>query len=143
MSRYEWLREVDTVADEDALEDLHSGLRALWSARPDIPEDVRVRISVAASEVCTNIIEHSAARSPIRLCIHLRLTSDQIRVVFTDEGSPAVVDLTSVAMPAGAADRGRGLAIAKALLDELTYRREDGTNRWTLVVAVSPTPLLS
>ena len=54
--------------------------------------------------------------------------------MFTDEGDPADVDLTTVTMPDAMAERGRGLALAKACLDQLTYRRDSTGNHWTLAV---------
>ena len=50
-----------------------------------------------------------------------------------DDGNEAHVDLGSACMPEDVlAERGRGLAMAKLVLDRLTYRREAGVNHWTL-----------
>lgn len=56
----------------------------------------------------------------------------QIRVEFTDDGVPAHIDLTAVCLPDDMAERGRGLALAKAVLEHLSYHR-DSVNRWILV----------
>ena len=64
--------------------------------------------------------------------MQLCLTPEQIEVTFTDDGTAALVDLKSVALPGELADRGRGLAIAKELLDELSYRRDGIRNQWKL-----------
>ncbi len=66
------------------------------------------------------------------MSMDVRLAPQRIEIVFTDDGSPAAVDLHSVSLPGGLADRGRGLAIAKAVLDELSYRRDNGRNTWVL-----------
>jgi serine/threonine-protein kinase RsbW len=47
---------------------------------------------------------------------------------FTDDGTPVVIDLTSVAMPDPMAERGRGLAMAQALIDQLAYRCDESGN---------------
>lgn len=128
----EWYRVLDSVTGPHTLDDLHDCLDALWADHPEIAEDVRTNCTVAAFEICSNIIEHSAHGRPVHLRMVLRLTADRIDVHFTDDGDPVAVDLDRVAFPDELAERGRGLAIARALLDELSYRREGGTNRWTL-----------
>ena len=128
----EWHRVVDTVTGAHTLDELQFCLDALWAEHPDIAEDVRTDCTVAAFEVCANIIEHAAHGRPVRLRMELRLTPDRIAIDFTDDGDPADIDLDRVVFPDVLAERGRGLAIACALLDELSYRREAGRNRWTL-----------
>ena len=51
---------------------------------------------------------------------------------FTDNGGPLHVDLNAVSLPDDMAERGRGLPLAKAVLDRLIYER-DALNHWTLV----------
>ena len=53
-------------------------------------------------------------------------------VEFTDNGGPLRVDLNAVSLPDDMAERGRGLPLAKAVLDRLIYQR-DVMNHWTLV----------
>ncbi len=61
------------------------------------------------------------------------VVGDQVHVTFTDNGLPANIDLTSVAMPDTMAERGRGLALAQTVLDQLAYRGDDLGNQWTLI----------
>ena len=131
--KLEWEGTVDTVATPRALEEIQSCLAALWSAHSDIPDQTRQEVSLAVSEVGTNIIEYATKDGPILLHMELRLTSESIEIVFSDEGEPAAVDLEAVAMPSDLAIRGRGLAIAKEVLDELAYSRDGGRNQWTLI----------
>ena len=42
------------------------------------------------------------------------------------------IDLSSVAMPDELAESGRGLALAMAAVDDLSYEREGGRNLWRL-----------
>lgn len=132
MSRPEWVRTIDTVARPQALAEIQCCLDDLWSSHSEVPDDVRTHISVAAAEIATNIIENAAGGPPVRLQMQLCLTPEQIEVTFTDDGTAALVDLKSVALPGELADRGRGLAIAKELLDELSYRRDGIRNQWKL-----------
>jgi len=65
----------------------------------------------------------------------LWVLDDQVRIEFTDDGLPAEadLDLTSVRMPDVMAENGRGLALARVSLSELSYHRGPAGNRWTLV----------
>ena len=69
----------------------------------------------------------------VHLMMDVELLPDAVRITFTDDGRPAPVDLTRVAMPDEMSERGRGLAIAYRVLDELSYRRDHDGNHWTLV----------
>jgi serine/threonine-protein kinase RsbW len=56
-----------------------------------------------------------------------------IEAQFGDDGRPAEIDLESVAMPGSDAEAGRGLAMASAVVDELSYERIGPVNHWKLV----------
>jgi serine/threonine-protein kinase RsbW len=65
--------------------------------------------------------------------MHITVQSDHVQVDLIDDGNEAHVDLGSACMPEDAlAERGRGLAMAKLVLDRLIYRREARVNYWTL-----------
>jgi len=134
MTQPEWHFVLDTPTGPDALDKIHGCLNELWSAHPELPEVVRTPVSVAVAEIGANIIEYSRPGQPVRMQMQLRLLAHEVEIVFTDEGDPAHVDLAKVTMPDALAERGRGLAIAKACLDRLTYRRDSTGNHWTLAV---------
>lgn len=138
MTQPEWRFVLDTPTGPDALDKIHRCLNALWSAHPELSEVVRTRVSVAVAEIGANIIEYSRPGQPLRMQVRMQmkvqLLAHEVEIVFTDEGDPADVDLTTVTMPDAMAERGRGLALAKACLDRLTYRRDSIGNRWTLAV---------
>lgn len=133
MSKGEWRRSVETTGVAEILDMIENSLGDLWAAHPEIPEDVRLHVAVAASEIGTNIMEHSGSGVPIRVHMSVILGAQQIEVIFTDDGKPAEVDLDTVAFPDHTSHRGRGLAIASDLLDGLSYSRERGLNTWKLV----------
>ena len=138
MTQPEWRFVLDTPTGPDALDKIHRCLDELWSAHPELSEVVRTRVSVAVAEIGANIIEYSRPGQPLRMQVRMQmkvqLLAHEVEIVFTDEGDPADVDLTTVTMPDAMAERGRGLALAKACLDRLTYRRDSIGNRWTLAV---------
>jgi serine/threonine-protein kinase RsbW len=49
-----------------------------------------------------------------------------------------LVDLSQTAMPDETSERGRGLAIASRVLDELSYHRDSDGNHWTLIRQLAP-----
>lgn len=117
----------------DPLAVVNSQLEALWSIHPHIPDDVRMQMQIATAEVGANIVEHTGSGHPLRIRMSAAEVGDQVQVTFTDNGPPADVDLAQVTMPDDMAERGRGLAMAQALLDQLAYRCDETGNHWTLI----------
>ena len=57
---------LDTIAEPQTLDSVQGCLTALWSKHSEIPEDVRSGVTLAAFEICSNIIEHAADGRPVR-----------------------------------------------------------------------------
>ncbi|MCV7366907.1 anti-sigma regulatory factor [Mycolicibacterium duvalii] len=129
-------RVLETRTGEDTLERIQQVLDETWAAH-EIPDIARMHVELAVSEIASNIIEHSADGKPVRLRMEVALLPDAVRITFTDDGHAAPVDLSTVAMPDDTAERGRGLAIAHRVLDEISYRRDADGNHWTLVRRLS------
>lgn len=125
-------RALETTTGPDTLAEIQRLLDELWEAH-DVPQTARMYTELAVSEIGANIIEHSGDGKSVHLSMDVELLSDVIRITFTDDGQPSPVDLTRLAMPDEMSDRGRGLAIAYRVLDELSYRRDRDGNHWTLV----------
>ena len=113
---------------------LFFGLNAATKLSVDaFPDVTNVQVQIATAEVAANIVEHTGSGHPLRIRMSAAVTDDQVHVSFTDNGPPADIDLTQVTMPTDMAERGRGLAMAQALLDRLAYRCDETGNHWTLV----------
>ena len=127
-------RVLDAPVGPGTLSEIDAALQRTWSTYPHVPQSIRMHMSIAPSEIGANIVEHAVASRQICLAMDIAVLSDRMQVEFTDDGDelPAPVDLGSVQMPEAMAERGRGLALAQAMLDELTYRRTR-LNHWTLV----------
>ncbi|WP_425003879.1 ATP-binding protein [Mycolicibacterium sp. S3B2] len=124
---------LETRTGPETLDEIQRTLDQAWS-EADIAEDIKMSIELAVSEIGTNIIEHSGSGDqPVQLRMVVALRPDSVTVTFTDDGHPAPVDLTRFEMPADLSERGRGLAIAHRVLDELAYYRDGSGNRWILV----------
>ena len=120
-------------AHPDPLGAIQAELDSLWLAHPHVPDDVRTQMSIAAAEIGANIVEHTGGSQPVAIKMGSELVGDQVHVTFTDDGPPVDIDLASVTMPAATAERGRGLAMAQTVLDQLAYRCDDLGNQWTLI----------
>jgi serine/threonine-protein kinase RsbW len=127
-------RVLETSVGPATLAAIDAALERTWLAYPHVPHAIRMHMGIATAEIGANIVEHAVASRQICLAMDVAVLSDRIQVEFTDDGDelPAPVDLGSVRMPEAMAERGRGLALAQAVLDELTYRRTR-LNHWTLV----------
>ena len=123
----------ETQTGPATLDEIQDILDEALSGDAAIPEDVRMNVSTAVGEVAANIVEHAAQGRPVALRMELHLLRDEVRVEFTDTGSAADIDLGAVAMPDPMAERGRGLAMTLAVLRELSYRRDESGNHWTLI----------
>ncbi|MGN0100539.1 MAG: ATP-binding protein [Dietzia sp.] len=124
--------ELSATTDERTLDRILD-LVGEMSAAEDVDEDTRMRFEVAVAEIAANVIEHAGDGGPVGLRFELTATPQRLEARFSDDGTPARVNLRGVEMPDVFADRGRGLAIALAALDELDYRRKHGNNMWHLV----------
>ena len=132
------ISDVETHADvgggrPDPLGAIQGELDALWLIHPQVPDDVRIQMSIAAGEIGANIVEHTGSRRPVRIRMGSELVGDQVHVAFTDDGPPVDIDLTSVSMPEEMDERGRGLAMAQGVLGLLAYRCDDLGNHWELI----------
>ena len=96
-----------------------------------------MRFETALMEIANNIIEYagnqSAGQTPI-LDLSVTAAPGQLAASLTDTGPPANVDLAAVHMPDVHAEIGRGLALARALVDQLAYQRKDNSNEWSLTL---------
>lgn len=123
---------LETTTGPQTLDDIQHVLDEVWREN-DVPEIVRIHMDLAAGEIGANIVEHSGAGKPVRLRMEVRMLPDAVQATFTDDGRPARIDLGDPRLPGEFAERGRGLAMAHRVLDELSYRRDHQGNHWTLV----------
>ncbi|MCW1960262.1 MAG: ATP-binding protein [Mycobacterium sp.] len=120
---------LSTSASPEALEEFDGLLAKTWSSSGHVPEMTRIQVGIAVGEIGANIIRYSGSAT-IRM--EVKALPNEVWVEFEDNGIPAQVDLDSVTLPEDMAEAGRGLALARAALAKLSYRR-DTVNHWTLV----------
>ena len=114
------------------LDRIHELLADLFSDAGDVDGRDRIGFELAVIEVAGNIAEHSS-RSPGFTCdLVVRIQPDRLEAEFRDSGEEITVDLDDAQLPDDLAESGRGLAIARAAVSELTYLREGSENTWRI-----------
>lgn len=88
----------------------------------------------ALAEIGANVLTHGRRDGPDDAPVEysLRLEGHLALATFIDRGPPVHNHLTR-AMPDPFNEAGRGLAIARQVLDELGYARDGEINTWRLV----------
>jgi len=116
------------------LETVHRSVERLRLAVGRTPGDRFIAdFETALGEIGANVLTHgSPPGSPSPVDYSLSWDGAVAVATFTDPG-PAVHSLQARAMPAHSSEDGRGLVMARMLLDELGYERAGRVNRWRLV----------
>lgn len=92
-----------------------------FGVTPECVDDIRL----ALTEACTNVIEHAAAEDEYEVRIEVDLTCCAISVENTGIGFDATA-LTGI-MPDVSSPRGRGVAIMRAVMDQVEFGSEPET----------------
>jgi serine/threonine-protein kinase RsbW len=119
---------------DEGLETLHESVRKLREASGRDKDDRNVmHFEIALAEIGANVLTHgrpAGTDPPVEY--RLWLDDDMAKASFVD-GGPAVEEVLSRVMPDPTSEVGRGLPMARWLLDELLYKRDGEVNQWRLV----------
>lgn len=123
-----------TVAGPQALDEVDRILTEVRS-KCNAPDDIFMNLGIAVFEIAANIVEHAASglNRLVQLQMWVQVRAHDVLVEFTDDGTPTDVDPESQDMPDELAEHGRGLPMARAVLNELSYEHTRDGNHWTLV----------
>jgi len=116
-----------------SLDEVSALLQRAWEQHPDVGDDDRMRFEIAVVEVAGNVVEHAANPLPVDFELAVRVEVDRLEARFRDAGRRADVDLGAVTMPDALAESGRGVALALATADELTYWHDGAVNHWLVL----------
>ena len=129
----DWVHLLHAVAGPRALAEADAALDQAWLIYPHVPAAIRMQMGIAVGEIVANIVEHgSAGRHLVQLEMLIALGPKTVSICLRDDGNESATDLHTVQMPDFDAERGRGLALARSALGELSYQREGGSNHWLL-----------
>jgi serine/threonine-protein kinase RsbW len=120
---------------EAGLDTLHGSVQLLRDRTGRNATDLPVmQFELALAEIGANVLRyaHPLGSTEPKVEFELKLDSKTVTALLTDWGPPLHNQLTR-AMPASSSEAGRGLAIARKVLDELDYQREGEVNTWRLV----------
>jgi serine/threonine-protein kinase RsbW len=93
-----------------------------------------ILFELALSEIGANVLIYGRPQAGSETAVEyvLDLAGGVLEARFADLGAPLHNQVTRE-MPDALSEGGRGLAIAREALDELSYTREGRVNRWRLV----------
>jgi serine/threonine-protein kinase RsbW len=105
-------------------------LAQLWREQPDVPELDRTLFATAVLEIASNIVRHAAATT---ISLAVKVDPRDLRADFCDDGEAVEIDLDAADLPDELTESGRGLALVRMAVDELSYERHDNVSGWRLV----------
>ena len=124
---------VEASTDPASLEKVHALLQRFWSSGPDVDDVWRMMFETAVAEIAANIVEHSRRERGARvLWLSLRAFGDRVEAWLQDDGLGVDVSLDAP-FPLELAQRGRGVALVRSMVDEFSYVRSEDMNRWLIV----------
>ncbi|MGH7761789.1 MAG: ATP-binding protein [Candidatus Dormibacteraceae bacterium] len=119
---------------DEGLDVLHESIKRLREATGHGEDDPDLmHFEIALAEIGANVLTHgrpAGTDPPVEY--RLWLDDNTAHALFVD-GGPPVEEVLSRAMPDPTSEEGRGLPMARWLLDELNYKRDGEVNRWRLV----------
>jgi serine/threonine-protein kinase RsbW len=119
---------------DEGLEVLHRSIDRLRAASGRESDDVGLLLfETALGEIGSNVLTHGRPAGTERPVDYwLKCGDGVVEASLTDSGAPVHEHLARE-MPGHESEAGRGLAMARSLLDELGYERDGNLNRWRLV----------
>lgn len=137
------LRHLATAAVQESLDAVHALLDDLFAALPDVGTRDRLAFTTAVAEVAANIVEHAARGRPVPLRLVLHAPPGRLEALFEDHGEPFDEAGSAPRDPAdellGLPESGRGLGMARALVEDVRYERDGPVNRWLVSARLTPT----
>ncbi|MCB5290752.1 ATP-binding protein [Arthrobacter sp. SO3] len=128
-------RTLRQAALPEVIDAVHAELDGLWDDASFVPDMDRMTFATAVIEAASNVVQHAVPEStkPVELGVDISVTPVRLEARVSAFGAmcPDPID-TDAAMPDGEAESGRGLALIRALVTTVTFKRQDGTNTWIL-----------
>jgi serine/threonine-protein kinase RsbW len=115
----------------------------IFSEKSELPQDLNFTLQLVAEELLSNIIRYGYPdQGSHRIQFDVQSDSDEVSIVVQDDGIP--FNLLEYPAPKKAANLdelkvgGLGIHLVRKMMDEITYRREDGQNTLLLKKKLKP-----
>lgn len=122
---------VETLAVPETLHLLHDLLERVRGDHPDVERSDLMLFETAVIEIANNVVKHGRPPGTIRYSFTLDVQCDRLLGHLCDGGPP--LEEPTRQMPGTDSEDGRGLALARVALDDLTYERVGEHNEWTMI----------
>jgi serine/threonine-protein kinase RsbW len=119
------------LAVPETLHLLHELMERVAEEHPELADDDLMLLETAVIEIAGNVVEHGRPHGEVTWTFGLRVLPDRLEARLVDAGQE-VTGSDAPDAPDELSEGGRGLLVAKAALDDLSYRREDGQNIWRM-----------
>ncbi|GAB3435558.1 ATP-binding protein [Flindersiella endophytica] len=123
---------LDAFAVPQSLELLHQLFERVAVDHPRIPPIDLSLVETAVIEIAGNVIEHGQPPGEVEWQLRLDVHPDHLGAVLTDTSTKQAPDPGTATTAEPLSESGRGLALARAAVHELTYQRRDDHNTWTM-----------
>ena len=124
---------LDGLAVPESLRRLHALLEHVAQDHPEVTADDLMLLETAVIEIAGNVVEHGRPPGQVRYAFEVAVLPDRLEALLTDTGEEVPGATGSPDMPDCYEETGRGLPLARAALDDLSYAREDERNLWRMV----------
>ena len=118
----------------EGLDVIHHSVERLRRATGRPRDDRALMLfETALGEIGSNVLTHGRPDGSERPVEYALVLEGANAVASLTDGGPPAHEHLSRAMPEAESESGRGLAMARTLLDDLGYERDGELNRWRLV----------
>lgn len=117
----------------DSLDLLHHLVERVGSNQPDVLSEDLPMLETAVIEIAGNLIEHGRPAGGVDYRLSLEVLLDRLEGMLFDGGEALPTPPLDGDKPDPFSEAGRGILIAQAVLDELTYERTAVANTWRVV----------
>lgn len=125
---------LEGLAVPESLGLLHDLLDRVGREHPEIDSADLMLFETAVIEVAGNVVEHGHPQGNVAWTFQLVVLDERLEASLSDSGEEYPGGTWGTTMPIDPMQEdGRGLALATAVLDALTYERRDDVNHWRMV----------
>jgi serine/threonine-protein kinase RsbW len=125
--------QLEGLAVPESLNLLHDLLDRVSREHPDVDSADLMLFETAVIEVAGNVVEHGQPPGRVTWTFRIDIRPDGLEASLSDSGEEYPGGTWGTEMPADPMqESGRGLALATAVLDSLTYDRRGDANHWQM-----------